>query len=66
MLALVQEMVNAENNPLINDVQPPPQFAANTAVQDTVQLNILRLLREVAIDCHIGRGGRGGQGGQGS
>ena len=65
MLALVQEMANVDNNPPIDDVQLPPQFAANAAVQDTVQLKMLRLLREIAQDRHTGQGSQGGRGGQG-
>ena len=57
MITLVQEMTNADINPKIDDVQPPSQFTANAAVQNAVQLEILRILRKIAQDRHIGRRG---------
>ena len=60
MTALVQEIVNTDNNPPIDNVQPPPGFAANATVQDIVQLEIIRLLRKIVQERHIGRYGQGG------
>ena len=36
MLALIQEMATAVNKLPIDNAQPPPPFAANAAIQDTV------------------------------
>ena len=65
ILALVQEIANADNNPPIDDAQPPSQSTANAAVQDTVKLEIIRLLSKIAQDQHTCRGSQGGVGSQG-
>ena len=36
MLAMVQELAIADNNPLTNDVKPSTQPAANVILQDSV------------------------------
>ena len=45
-------MANIDDNPPVDESQPPPQSppvpVANTVIQDAVQVEILRLLREIA------------------
>ena len=59
MLAMVQELVIADNNPPTSDAQSPPQPAANAALQESVQLEMLRLLRKILEERRGGPGGRG-------
>ena len=49
MLVIVQEMSTQDNKPPADDA-PQPEPAVNAGVQDSVQLEILRLLREIARD----------------
>ena len=49
MLAIVRKMSTQDNNPP-TDNAPPPKPAVNAAVQDSVQLEMLRLLREISRD----------------
>ena len=55
---MVQELAIADNNPPIVDVPPPPQPTANAVLQDNVQVDILRLLREISTERRGGQGGR--------
>ena len=64
MLAIVQELLNTDNNPPTDDA-PPPEPAANAAVKDYFQLEILRLLREILWDHQGGSGNRNNFGGRG-
>jgi len=48
MLAMVQEMSIDDNPP--TDSRSPPEPAANASVGDTVQVEMLRLLRQIARD----------------
>ena len=49
MLAIVQEMSTQDNNqPTDNASQP--NLAVNAAIQDSVKLEMLRLLREISRD----------------
>ena len=59
MLAMVQELAIADNNPPIVDAPPPPQPTENALLQDNVQVEILRLLHEILTERRRGQGGRG-------
>ena len=59
MLAMVQAFAIADNNPPIVDVHSLPQPTANTVLQDNVQIEILRLLREISTERRGGQGNRG-------
>ena len=63
MLAIVQEL-SADNSPPTED-DPPPEPAVNAVVQDSVQLEMLRLLREISRDRQGGSGVCNGSGGRG-
>ena len=73
MLTLVQSMANIDNNPPIDEAQPPPQSppvpVSNTVMQDNVQVGILRFLRDIANqnenNCQRGRDGQEGRDGRG-
>ena len=75
MLALVQEMA-AVNIEQPNEEADPPVPAANAVIQNTVQNEMLQLLRTIAANGNNngqggrygrnGRNGRGGDGGQGN
>ena len=73
MLELVQSMVNIDSNPPVDEAQPPPQPpplpVTNTVMQDNMQVEILRLLRDIAQqngnNCRCGQDGQEGQGGRG-
>ena len=54
MLAMVQEMSIDDNPP--TDSRSPPEPAANASVGDTVQVEMLRLLRQIARDRQGGSG----------
>ena len=56
---MVQELAIADNSPTTNNTQPPPQPAANAVLQDNVQFNMLRLLREISTERRGEQGGRG-------
>ena len=76
MLALVQEMAAVNVNPPNEEVQPPQVPAANAVIQDTVQHEMLQLLRSIAANGNnggqsgrngrVGRNSRGGNGGRGN
>ena len=63
MLAIVQELSNANNNPQTDNAHPP-EPVVNAAVQDSVQLEMLRLLREISRDRQGGSDNRNGSGGR--
>ena len=64
MLDIVQELSTQDNNSP-NDDAPPPKPAVNATVQDSVQLEMLRLLREMSRDRQGASGNRNGSGGRG-
>ena len=51
MLAIVQSIANINDNPPVDEgqtpPQPPPVSVANDVMQDTVHVEILRLLRDI-------------------
>ena len=59
MLVMVQASAITDHKPPIVDVQPPLQPTANTVLQNSVQIEILRLLREISTECRGGQGGKG-------
>ena len=63
MLAIVQEMSRQDNNPPTDDA-PQSEPAVNSAVQDSVQLEMLRLLCEISRDSQGGSGNHNGSGGR--
>ena len=57
-------MAAANVNPPNKQVQPPSALAANVVIHDTVQTEILQLLRAIAANNNNrGLGGRNGRGG---
>ena len=66
MLAMVQGFAEANSNQPSEEEQPHPAPAANAVVQDSIQLEILQLLRDLAgqNNRNSGRGGRGGRTGR--
>ena len=48
ILAIVQELADANANLPPVAVQPIPEPAANAVIQDTIQVKMLRLLRDIA------------------
>ena len=65
MLAIVQELADANSNTSLATVQPIPAPAANTVIQDTIQVKILRLLRNITTQ-NENNGGRGDRGDRGN
>ena len=70
MLAMMQELSTQDNNPPI-DARSPPEPARNATVKESVQLEVLRLLREIALNKQGGSGSSrgsaesgGGEGGR--
>ena len=60
---MMQTMAVKDNNPLNEDVQQPlAQPAANAVVQDSVQQEILHLLRDITAIGRIGGGYQGREG----
>ena len=55
MLVMVQDLAAQDNNPPIVD-SSPPKPVANVYIGDSVQLKMLRLLREIARDRQGGSG----------
>ena len=65
MLVIVQELADANANTPHVAIQSPPAPAANTVIQDTIKVEMLRLLRDIANQ-NGNNGGRGGRGGRGN
>ena len=67
MLAIFQELADANANLPPAVVQPILEPAANAVIQDTIKVEMIRLLRDIAIQNgnNGGRGGRGNYGGRG-
>ena len=63
VLAIVQELAEANANPPTETVQLPPAPVANAVIQDTIQVEMLRLLQDIA-NRNGNNGGRGGRGGR--
>ena len=67
ILAMLQELVVADNNSPIEEMPPPtapPTPAENAVAHTNVQLEMLRILHEI-MQLNAGRSGRGGRGGRG-
>ena len=64
MLAIVQEISTQDNNPP-TDNAPQLEPAVNAAVQDSIQLEMPRLLREISRDRQGGSGNHNGSGRRG-
>ena len=62
MIAIVQELTDANANLPPVSVQPIPEPATNEVIQDTIQVQMLRLLRDITTQNGNNRS-RGGQGG---
>ena len=66
MLAMVQGFAESNITQPPEEEHPQPAPAANAVVQDSIQLEILRLLRDISAQNsqNSGRGGRGGRTGR--
>ena len=67
MLAMLQGMAEQDTNPPQEKIIPPPAPAANAAIDQNIQLEMLRILQQMqsASNGRAGRGGRSGRGGRG-
>ena len=63
MLAMVQGFVESNINQPPEEELPQPAPAANAVINDSIQLEMLRLLRDMSSqnNAYPGRGGRGGR-----